>query len=103
MAYLISVLSFVMAFGAIWFTSEAAKRNDMRGKALLKPHIGVFEEALQRSDARIKELERRLAASEREIKILRAKDAATVEREDPMPEALMPPASGFRPSQAYNA
>ena len=45
MIAVISVLSFVLAFGAIWFTSEALKRVDSYNDAKLRPHLLKVQQA----------------------------------------------------------
>ncbi len=106
MAYLISVLAFCMAFGAIWFTAEAAKSADLRGKAAVKPHIAGLSETLRRVEDHARELERRLAAAERELKILKSDQPASGGTVTPAHILAGPseaPTGPYRASGRYNA
>ena len=80
MTTLIAVISFAMALGALWFSSELAKRADARGKIAVKPHIAPMNEALRRAEERIRELSRGLEAASRDIKTLKA-EKLELERE----------------------
>ena len=67
MIAVISVLSFVLAFGAIWFTSEALKRVDSYNDAKLRPHLLKVQQAangvneiLQALNGRVEQLERQI-------------------------------------------
>jgi len=105
MTYLISCLAFAMAFGAIWFTCEAAKRTELCGKAMVRPHLKAVEDALLRNEGLIRELERRLASVERENKIMKAERIlkTNVVRSDEQPLAMAPAPGQYRQSPAYNA
>lgn len=75
MTTLIAVISFAMALGALWFSSELAKRADARGKIAVKPHIASMNEALRRAEQKIRELSRGLEAAAHDIKILKVEKA----------------------------
>ncbi len=75
MTTLIAIISFAMALGALWFSSELAKRADAGGKIAVKPHIAPMNEALRRAEERIRELSRGLEAASHDIKALKAEKA----------------------------
>jgi len=115
MAMLLAVLAFALAFGALWFTAEVAKRVAAQGKLAMKPHLAPINAALNGADERIRALTDGLEAAEREIKILKAQLAITAGRNAATePESAQPPAavpfpaappqpSAVRMQRAYNA
>lgn len=114
MTTLLSALSFALAFGAFWFSSEVAKRSTMRGKLAMKPHLEPVTAALQKSELRIRQLSKGLEQAEREIQLLRAQVAERHHAENPAQEMALPEQNialeanweaerAFRPSGAYNA
>jgi hypothetical protein len=56
MSMLVAAIAFAMSLGALWFTSEVAKRADIRGKILVKPHLANFNAALSRAEEQIRDL-----------------------------------------------
>lgn len=117
MSMLVAAIAFVMSLGALWFTSEVAKRADARGKILVKPHLANFNAALIRAEQQIRDLSAALEKAEKEIKDLRAlrtaDDALRTAHRDPM-EMIMKPAGTvssvaqneediqFRPTGSYS-
>lgn len=95
MSMLVAAIAFAMALGALWFTSEVAKRADSRGKLLVKPHLANFNAALVRAEQQIRDLSLSLEKAEKEIQELRALRAADqalkAAHHDPM-EMIMKPA-----------
>ena len=71
MTAVIGVLAFVMAFGAIWFTSEAVKRVDTRNDTMLRPHFRKINAAIDENYQAVKSLQDRLAKLEKQVHILR--------------------------------
>lgn len=71
MTAVIGVLAFVMAFGAIWFTSEAVKRVDTRNDAMLRPHFRKINAAIDENRDALRSLQDRLAKLEKQVHILR--------------------------------
>lgn len=74
MIAVIAVLSFAMAFGAIWFTSEALKRVDSYNDARLKPHIGKVQRAIDEVQETVLSLRGRMEALEKDIRVLKIKN-----------------------------
>lgn len=114
MTTLLSALSFALAFGAFWFSSEVAKRSTMRGKLAMKPHLEPVNAALQKSELRIRQLTKGLEQAEREIQILRAQVTQREPGNSRPEDMAFPPQRAevpadwdqermFRPSGAYNA
>lgn len=98
MSMLVAAIAFTMSLGALWFTSEVAKRADTRGKLLVKPHLANFNAALARAEQQIRDMALSLEKAEKEIKELRALRAADAAlraaHQDPM-EMIMKPAGSL--------
>ncbi len=114
MTTLLSALSFALAFGAFWFSSEVAKRSTIRSKLAMKPHLEPVTAALQKSELRIRQLTKGLEQAEREIQALRAEISDRhqhVSRPDEVPlaaqsatlDAKWEVEHTFRPTGAFNA
>jgi len=73
MIAVIAVLSFVMAFGAIWFTTEALKRIDNYNDAKLKPHLNKINHAVKGVDDTLRTLRERLEQLESQVHTLKLK------------------------------
>jgi hypothetical protein len=71
MIAVIAVLSFIMAFGAIWFTSEALKRVDSYNDACLRPHLMKIHQAVEEVNETLASLKGRLDLLEKKAHILR--------------------------------
>jgi phage shock protein A len=71
MTTFLAIVAFAMALGALWFTSEIARRADINGQAALKPHVAPIENALKRAESQIRDLARNLDIAERNIKALK--------------------------------
>lgn len=100
MSMLVAAIAFALSLGALWFTSEVAKRADTRGKLLVKPHLANFNAALVRAEHQIRDLSVALEKADKEIKELRALRAADealrAAHRDPM-EMIMKPAGTQSP------
>lgn len=66
----IAVLSFVMAFGAIWFTSEALKRVDNYNDAKLRPHLNKINQAVRGVGESLRTLKERMEMLEKQVHTL---------------------------------
>lgn len=71
MTTLLAIVAFAMALGALWFTSEIARRTDINGQTALKPHVAPIESALKRAESQIRDLARNLDIAERNIQALK--------------------------------
>ncbi len=79
-----------IALGALWFSSELARRSEAGGKLQVQPHMAPLREALHRAEARIHQLTRGLESAEREIALLKAENreyAAEIGLAPPVPGA----------------
>ena len=65
MTTVIAVLSFAMAFVAIWFTSEAVKRIDNNSDARLRPYFRKINQALDENRDAVRTLLARLEKLEK--------------------------------------
>lgn len=71
MTTVIAVLSFFMAFGAIWFTSEALKRVDSYNDARLRPHLKKVHQAVGEVWETLNGLKGRLDLLEKKVHVLK--------------------------------
>ncbi len=71
MIAVIAVLSFIMAFGAIWFTSEALKRVDNYNDARLRPHLTKIHQAVGDVNESLNGLKKRLDLLEKKVHVLK--------------------------------
>ncbi|NQU62296.1 MAG: hypothetical protein HQ512_14285 [Rhodospirillales bacterium] len=71
MTAVFSVLSFFMAFGAIWLTSEALRRIDTRNDAMVKPHLRKIYAAVDKNEETLLALKRRMDQVEKQVHTLK--------------------------------
>ena len=71
MTAVIAVLSFIMAFAAIWFTSEALKRVDSCNDARLRPHLKKIHQAVAEVQETLDGLKGRLDLLEKKVRVLK--------------------------------
>lgn len=83
MTAVLAVLAFVMAFGAIWFTTEVLKRVDSRNEAWLKPHLRKINAAVDQNHETLLALKKRMDQLDHEVRMLKLKAElpAAVEQE----------------------
>lgn len=79
MTIFLAVIAFLMAFGALWFTSEIARRLDLRSQLVLKPNMAPVQDSLRRAEKQIRELTLGLQAAEQKINSLNAR-SGTLQR-----------------------
>ncbi len=70
MSIFLAVVAFFMAFGALWFTSEIARRLDMNSRSAIQPQMAPLQESLRRAERQIRDLALSLEAAERKIQSL---------------------------------
>ena len=94
-----------MGLGAIWFTTEALKRMDAYGTALVKPFVRQMELSLNEARAQTLALDQRLNDLERKVDILRMEhhgSPAIPEDAKPIRQRVHE-AQRFTPTNVYNA
>ena len=105
MGAILGALGFIMAFAAIWFTTEALRRADGKGDALIRPYIRDIKSRLSDNQALLLELDKRLGAIERKVENLQHETHASSELQGQV-EAVrygVDQARNFQPSSIYNA
>jgi len=104
MTSVIAVLSFLMAFGAIWFTSEALKRVDGYSDARLKPHLNKINQVVGDVHETLDGLKERLSLLEKQVHILKlnADLPPVIEQEVSALHSDINQARGFTPSVRLN-
>lgn len=104
MTTVIAVLSFAMAFGAIWFTSEAVKRTDNNHDARLRPYFGKVNKALDENRDAVRVLHARLEKLEKQVHLLKLAHAVpqSVERETAAIHAGIDELQRFTPNVRLN-
>ena len=85
MAVVLGVTAFMMALGALWFTSEALKRIDGNAEAALMPRLRGIEGEIAVNAGDIAAMERRLTALERTVGALERAVMGTAPAGDPHP------------------
>ncbi len=70
MSIFLAIVAFFMAFGALWFTSEIARRLDLRDRSALQPQLAPLHDSLRRAERQIRDLALGLEAAEREIQAM---------------------------------
>ncbi|MBC8339128.1 MAG: hypothetical protein ISR51_05605 [Rhodospirillales bacterium] len=73
MIAVISVLSFLMAFGAIWFTTEALKRVDNYNDARFRPHLNNIYRSIDETEKTLRGFKERVELLERQVHTLKLK------------------------------
>ena len=73
MIAVIAVLSFVMAFGAIWFITEALKRVDNFNDAKMRPHLTKINQAVKGVNENMRTLNGRMELLEKQVHTLQLK------------------------------
>lgn len=73
MSILLAVIAFFIAFGALWFTSELARRLELNSRTSSHPHLGSLQDSLRRAERQVRELSRSLDAAEQKIRFLDAR------------------------------
>lgn len=71
MTAVIAVLAFIMAFAAIWFTSEAVKRIDTRNEAMLRPHFRKINAVIDANHMALQALRARVDQMEKQVRTLK--------------------------------
>jgi len=105
MGAILGALGFIMAFGAIWFTTEAIRRADGKGDALIRPYIRDIKSRMANNQTLLIELDKRLEAIERKVENIQYANHAPPDLQDQV-EAMrygIDQAKTFQPSSVYNA
>ena len=100
----ISVFSFAMAFGAIWFTSEALKRLDFNQEALLRPYLRKINLAFDEQRDANRALQARVESLEKQVRVLKlhAETTAVSQRELSTIAPVASEAQHYAPSVRLN-
>lgn len=77
MSIFLAIVAFFMAFGALWFTSEIARRFDARNQTAFQPHLAPLYDSLRRAERQIRDLTLGLEAAEREIQAMHISNRRT--------------------------
>ncbi|MGJ3258912.1 MAG: hypothetical protein ACFE0S_04850 [Rhodospirillales bacterium] len=77
MSIFLAIVAFFMAFGALWFTSEIARRLDLRNRAAFQPQLAPLHDSLRRAERQIRDLALGLEAAERQIQAMNMHNRAS--------------------------
>jgi peptidoglycan hydrolase CwlO-like protein len=105
MTTVLAICSLIIAFGALWFTSEVVKRLDNRAHAATMPHLQKALAAVGHAERAIEALARRVQDIETQIqKLQRAapaaeKPLAQIEREAAAIAAALRESQRFTPAE----
>jgi len=105
MGAILGSLAFVMAFVAIWITTEALRRADGKGDALIRPYVRDIKSRLAENRSLLAELDSRLADIERQVDILKADRQGSAELAEQVGVVRygLDQARRFSPSNVFNA
>jgi len=73
MTAVLAFTAFIMALGAIWFTSEAMRRIDARNDVMLKPHLRKIFAAVDENEETLRSLRKRMEGLEKQVHLLKIK------------------------------
>lgn len=73
MTAVLAVTAFIIALGAIWFTSEAVSRVDARNGAMVKPFLGKINASIDENHETLAAMKMTMARLEKEIRLLKLK------------------------------
>lgn len=73
MTAVLAVTAFIIALGAIWFTSEAVSRVDARNGAMVKPFLGRINASVDKNHETLVAMKMRMERLEKEIRLLKLK------------------------------
>ena len=71
MTAVLAVTAFIMALGAIWFTSEAVARVDTRNDAVMKPYLRKIHQSIDEHNKALLAMKMRMEQLDREIRLLK--------------------------------
>lgn len=94
MTMFLALIALLLAFGALWFTSEIARKIDMRGQVSISPNSHTLEESLRHTERQIRELKRGLQAAEQKLQSLDSRNSSL---EDDYKELKAPDSGHHRP------
>ncbi len=73
MTAVLAFTAFIMALGAIWFTSEAVARVDTRNDAVLKPYLRKIHDSIDENHQTLLALKIRMEHLESEVRLIKLK------------------------------
>ena len=73
MTAVLAFTAFIMALGAIWFTSEAVARVDTRNDAVLKPYLIKIHKSIDENQQTLLALRVRMQHLESEVRLVKLK------------------------------
>ncbi len=71
MGTVLASLSLAVALISVWFTSEALRRAESHGDAVVKPHLRNVNARIQESRSLIDEIDSRLRRIEQQVEVLK--------------------------------
>ena len=71
MAIILACISLAIALISVWFTSEALRRAESHGDAVVKPHLRNVNARIREGRGMIDEIDSRLRRIERQVEILK--------------------------------
>lgn len=104
MTTVVAALAFIMAFGAIWVTTEILKRVDSRNEAWMKPHLKKMQAAVDQNHEALMALRQRMDILEKDVRVLKARASVPpqVEKETAAMQSGLNDAERLSPSVQLN-
>lgn len=69
----LAVTAFILALGALWFTSEAVARVDTRNDSVIRPYLGKINQSIDEKNKTILAMTMRIEQLERDFRLLQLK------------------------------
>ena len=73
MTAVLAVTAFIMALGAIWFTSEAVARVNARNDSMMKPYLRKIHQSIDENQKTLLAMKMRMEQLDKEVRLLKLK------------------------------
>ncbi len=105
MGTVLACLSLAVALISVWFTSEALRRAESHGDAVVKPHLKNVHARIRESRSLLDEIDTRLRRVEQQVEVLKIDHRAAHEIENQTKEIRknLDQARDFVPSRVMSA
>jgi len=105
MGTVLACLSLAVALISVWFTSEALRRAESHGDAVVKPHLKNVNARIRESRSLLDEIDSRLRRVEQQVEVLKIDHRGAQELDDQTKELrkTLDQARDFVPTRVMSA